>query len=122
MSDVVKQAWDQRDGAVILTTVDSKGMPNSIYATCVGLSDDNRIVIANNYFSKTKQNIDAKSKATVLFITKEGKSFQVKGDVEYHTSGELFDWMKGWNPTKHPGHGALVVNTTEMYGGTKKLL
>ena len=53
MSDVLKQAWNQRDGAIILTTVDSKGMPNSIYATCVGLSDDNRIVIANNYFSKT---------------------------------------------------------------------
>ncbi|MDY0289551.1 MAG: pyridoxamine 5'-phosphate oxidase family protein [Sphaerochaeta sp.] len=122
MSDAVKQAWLQRDGAVVVSTVDSKGMPNSIYATCVGLSDDNRIVIANNYFSKTKQNIDANSKATVLFITKEGKSYQVKGDVEYHTSGAMFDWMKGWNPTKHPGHGALVINTTEMYSGTEKLL
>ncbi|HKL59751.1 MAG TPA: pyridoxamine 5'-phosphate oxidase family protein [Sphaerochaeta sp.] len=122
MSDVVKQAWEERDGAIVLTTVDNTGLPNSIYVTCIGLSDDNRIVIANNYFSKTKQNIDAKSKATVLFITKEGKSYQVKGAVEYHTSGALFDWMKGWNPTKHPGHGALVINTTEMYSGTEKLL
>lgn len=75
MSDVVKQAWEERDGAIVLTTVDNTGLPNSIYVTCIGLSDDNRIVIANNYFSKTKQNIDAKSKATVLFITKEGKSY-----------------------------------------------
>ncbi len=122
MRDVLQQAWQQRDGAIVLTTVDSKGMPNSIYATCVELSEDNRIVIANNYFSKTKQNLEAKSKVTVLFITKDRKSYQVKGEVEYHTSGAMFDWMKGWNPTKHPGHGALVINATEMYSGKEKLL
>ncbi len=120
--NVLEQAWLERDGAIVVTTVDSKGVPNSIYATCVGFSDDKRIVIADNYFSKTKRNIEAKSKVTILFINKEGKSYQVKGDMEYHTSGKIFDWMKGWNPTKHPGNGALVVNTTEMYSGAKKLL
>lgn len=121
-ANILEQAWLERDGAVVVTTVDSDGMPNSIYATCVGFSDDKHIVIADNYFSKTKQNLESKSKVSILFITKEGNSYQVKGDVEYHTSGKLFDWMKGWNPTKHPGKGALVVNTTEMYSGAKKLL
>jgi predicted pyridoxine 5'-phosphate oxidase superfamily flavin-nucleotide-binding protein len=121
-SDLLRKAWEERDGAVVLSTVDSNKMPNSIYATCVALSDDNRIVIANNYFFKTKMNMESKSKASVLFITKEGKSYQVKGEIEYHTSGDLFTWMKGWNPTKHPGHGALVINTTEMYSGKEKLL
>jgi predicted pyridoxine 5'-phosphate oxidase superfamily flavin-nucleotide-binding protein len=122
MSDLLQKAWIERDGAIVVTTVDSKGVPNSIYATCVELSDDKRIVIADNYFFKTKRNIEAKSKATILFITKEGKSYQVKGEVEYHTSGAIFDWMKGWNPTKHPGHGALVINTSEIYSGKEKLL
>ena len=121
-SDLLRKAWEERDGAVVLSTVDSNKMPNSIYATCVALSDDNRIVIANNYFFKTKMNMEAKSKASGLFITKEGKSYQVNGEIEYHTSGDLFTWMKGWNPTKHPGHGALVINTTEMYSGKEKLL
>lgn len=122
MSDLLQKAWIERDGAIVVTTVDSKGVPNSIYATCVELSDDKRIVIADNYFFKTKRNIEAKSKATILFITKEGKSYQVKGEVEYHTSGAIFDWMKGWNPTKHPGHGALVINTSEIFSGKEKLL
>ncbi|NCB01944.1 MAG: pyridoxamine 5'-phosphate oxidase family protein [Spirochaetia bacterium] len=120
-NEMLKQAWEKRDGAVVLTTVDSDGMPNSIYATCVGLSSDNRIVIADNYFYKTKQNIEAKSKVTVLFITLEGKSYQVKGEMEYHSSGEMFTWMKSWNPTKHPGHGALVINATHLYSGKEKL-
>ena len=121
-SNVLKEAWQNKDGAIVLTTVDRDGMPNSIYATCVALSDDNRIVIADNYFYKTKKNIEAKSKATVLFITSEGTSYQVKGEIEYHTSGEVFTWMKGWNPTQHPGHGALVINATQMYSGKKQLL
>jgi len=120
-SDVLKKAWEQRDGAIVLTSVDSNGMPNSIYATCVNMSEDGRIVIADNYFSKTKKNIEHKSNLSVLFITTEGKSYQVKGTFEYYTSGDLFTWMKGWNPEKHPGHGALVVNATELYSGAERL-
>jgi hypothetical protein len=57
-----------------------------------------------------------------LFITKEGKSFQAKGSLEYHSQGELFDFMKTWNPKKHPGHGAAVLNVEEVYSGKEKLL
>ena len=120
--EMIQQAWNKREGAVVLTTVDELGIPNSIYATCVGLSEDKRIVIADNYFFKTKQNIEKNNKITVLFITKEGKSYQVKGEAEYHTSGELYDFMKSWNPSKHPGHGALVVNASEVYSGKERLL
>ncbi len=120
-NEVLKKAWEQRDGAIVLTTVDNNGMPNSIYATCVELSDDSRIVIADNYFYKTKQNIETKSKASVLFITTSGKSYQIKGEIEYHTSGDIYTWMKSWNPTKHPGLGALVINTTQIYSGKDEL-
>lgn len=122
LNEELLKAWEQRDGAIVLTTVDNGGMPNSIYVTCIGLSDDKRIVIADNYFSKTKQNIVLGGKAAVLFITKEGTSYQVKGDVEYHSSGPIFTWMKGWNPTKHPGHGAFVLNATEAYSGKNRLM
>ena len=121
-SDLLKAAWEKKEGAVILTTVDAQGVPNSIYATCVNLSDDGRIVVADNYFSKTKKNIGKVHTVSVLFITDEGKSYQVKGDFEYITSGPLYIWMKEWNPTKHPGHGALVINTKEIYSGAEKLL
>jgi predicted pyridoxine 5'-phosphate oxidase superfamily flavin-nucleotide-binding protein len=122
MSDLLREAWQQRDGAVVLTTVDNQGIPNSIYATCVNLSDDDRIVIADNYFFKTKENIKSNGKASVLFITAERKAYQIKGDIEYHSSGALFNWMKEWNPTKHPGHGALVINTAAIYSGKEQLL
>ncbi len=122
LSDVVKSAWEDREGAVILTTVDTGGLPNAIYATCVTLFDGDRIVIANNFFDKTMENLQAGSKVSVLFITSEKKSYQIKGSMEYHTEGAVFEDMKKWNPEEHPGHGAAVVNVEAIYSGSEKIL
>lgn len=118
----VSEAWDKKDGAIVLSTVDDKGLPNSIYATCVGKFDDETLVVADNYFDKTKKNLQSGSKGSILFITGEGKSFQVKGTMEYHTDGPVFDDMKKWNPAKHPGHGAAALKVEEVYSGAKKLI
>ncbi len=97
-------------------------MPNAIYATCVSKFSEDTIVIANNYFSKTLENILAGSKGSILFITKEKKSYQIKGSIEYHTEGVIFEDMKKWNPEKHPGHAAAALKVEEVYSGAEKLL
>ena len=48
--DEVKAAWDEKEDAVVLTTVNKSGVPNSIYATCVSKFDDETFVVADNYF------------------------------------------------------------------------
>lgn len=73
----VVEAWEKRNGPVVLTTVDSDGTPNSIYASCVSMFDDETIVIADNYFDKTKKNILAGCKVSLLFIMNEDKAFQI---------------------------------------------
>ena len=118
----VSTAWEKRKGAIVLTTVDKDGVPNSIYATCVSKYDEETIVVADNYFDKTQKNILAGSKGSVLFITDEGASFQIKGRIEYLKDGPVFEDMKKWNPTKHPGHAAATLKVEEVYSGAKKLL
>jgi hypothetical protein len=118
----VSKAWNDRKGPVVFATVDEKGVPNAIYATCVSKLNEGTIVIADNYFDKTRKNILAGSKGSVLFITNEDKSFQVKGVIEYHKEGSIYEDMKKWNPTKHPGHAAAVLKVEEVYSGSKKLL
>ncbi len=117
----VCEAWKNREKAVVLTTVDDKGMPNSIYATCTDLYEESEVVVANNYFDKTMRNIEAGTLASVLFITTDGTSYQLKGTVSYHTEGFYYDFMKAFNPTKHPGHGAVVLHVQEAYSGAKAL-
>ena len=122
LPEKVSKAWENREGPIVLSTVDGDGIPNSIYATCVSKFSEDTIVIANNYFSKTLENILAGSKGSILFITKEGKSYQIKGSIEYHKEGLLFDDMKEWNPQKHPGHAATALKVEEIYMGAEKLL
>jgi predicted pyridoxine 5'-phosphate oxidase superfamily flavin-nucleotide-binding protein len=118
----VSKAWEEKEGPVVFTTVDVNGVPNAIYATCVSKYDGSTILVADNYFDKTRKNIQSGSKGSVLFITADRKSFQLKGTIEYHTEGPLFDNMKGWNPEKHPGHAAAALKVEEAYSGAEKLL
>ncbi|MBN1488492.1 MAG: pyridoxamine 5'-phosphate oxidase family protein [Phycisphaerae bacterium] len=121
MPEIARQAWEDRDGPVILATVSSDGIPNIIYATCVGLLGNDRLVVADNYFDKTRKNLLAGGKGSLLFRSKAGKAFQVKGTLEYHTEGEVFQYMKTWNSPKHPGHAAAALRIEEVYSGAEKL-
>lgn len=118
----VLEAWSDREGPVVLTTVDRDGVPNAIYATCVSTYDEDSLLVANNYFAKTMGNISAGSRASLLFLTKGGKSYQFKGTVEYQTQGAVFEHMKTWNPPEHPGHGVVRVRAEEIYSGAERIL
>lgn len=118
----VSKAWDDRKGPIIFSTVDKNAVPNAIYATCVSKFSEGAIVIADNYFDKTRNNILAGSMGSILFITNEDKAFQVKGTIEYHGEGDVFEDMKTWNPKQHPGHAAALLKVEEVYSGAEKLL
>jgi hypothetical protein len=122
LPEIVSKAWEKKEGAVVLTTVSSSGVPNSIYATCASKFSEDSLVVANNYFSKTMENIKNGSRGSLLFITPEKKSYQIKGKLEYHTSGKYFEDMKKWNPEKLPGHGAAVLKVEEVYSGGERLI
>ncbi|MBW2560318.1 MAG: pyridoxamine 5'-phosphate oxidase family protein, partial [Deltaproteobacteria bacterium] len=96
LPEKVSKAWGARKGPVIFATVDEEGIPNAIYATCVNKFNEDTLVIADNFFDKTRKNIFAGTRGSILFITTEDEAFQVKGAVEYHKEGPIFDDMKTW--------------------------
>ena len=122
LPEIASKAWSDREGPVILTTVDADGIPNAIYAGAVKKFSEDKLVVADNFFNKTRANIAAGSTGSILFITPDRKAFQVKGDIEYHTSGEIFDDMKAWNRADLPGVAVAVLNVREVYSGAEKLL
>lgn len=121
LPEIVKEQWDNVEGAMVLTTVSADAVPNSIYIACVKKIADDKIVIADNYFDKTRANIAAGSKGSLLFITKERKSFQIKGSFEYLTDGPIFDDMRSWARQDLPRVAAVILNIEEVYSGGKKL-
>ena len=117
----LRKAWENREGPVVFTTVNDEGIPNAIYASCVSLYDDETILVANNYFHKTLENIKTGSAGSILFITGDDTSYQFKGTIEYHTEGDLFEDMKTWNPSHRPGHAAAVLRIEQVYSGAEQL-
>jgi len=119
---MVKGLWDQHEGPIVFSTVDNAGVPNAIYASYAKLLDDGRILVADNYFDKTRANIKNGSRGSVLFITKDMKSYQAKGHIEYLTKGPVYEDMRAWVDEKHPRVAAAVVSIEELYAGSEKLL
>ncbi len=119
---MIKELWEQHDGPIVFSTVDRAGVPNAIYASYAKLLDDGKIVIADNYFDKTRANIKNGSKGSVLFITKDMKSYQAKGRIEYLTEGPVYEDMRAWVDEKHPRVAAAVMSIEELYAGSEKLL
>jgi len=119
--ETVLTAWAHREGPAVFTTVDASGVPNSIYVGSLHAHDHATVVIADNYFHKTRANILAGSRGALLFLTQDRKSYQLKGSLEYHTSGPIFDAMKQWNPPRHPGVAAAALRVAEVYSGAERL-
>jgi predicted pyridoxine 5'-phosphate oxidase superfamily flavin-nucleotide-binding protein len=122
LPEVVRTAWENHEGPVVFSTVDGEGNPNAIYATCVRQFGEDTLVVADNFFNKTRANILSGSKGSLLFITKEGKSYQVKGRIEYHTEGAVFEAMKQWNPSNLPGHAAAALHMEHIFSGGEQLV
>lgn len=117
------QAWETRRGPVVFATSDENGVPNVIYITWVKRYK-NALMLADNYFKKTRANILHGSRGALVFLTKEGHSYQVKGPLEYHTSGPVYDELKNWLDQKFPGHAAALLEVEEVYSnyyGSKRI-
>ena len=121
----VREAWEERKGPAVFGTVNAEGVPNVVYVNCVCVLNEEQFVIADNYFHKTQANILAGSPGSLLFLSERGGSYQVKGSVGYHTSGEAYETMKRWNDAmdpERPGVGAAVLNVEEVFRGAERLV
>ena len=109
LPEIVIKECQNYVGSIVFSTVNNNGILNAIYAACVVLYNPETIVITDNRFEKTRNNILSGSKGSILFLTEEKKSFQIKRSIEYHKTGEIFDDIKKWNPDKLPGHAAAAL-------------
>jgi predicted pyridoxine 5'-phosphate oxidase superfamily flavin-nucleotide-binding protein len=115
-------AWNGRENWPVMATVDADGKPNIIYVGEIALDSTIGFIVADNYFNKTRMNIESGSSGAILFITKDRKAFQVKGSIEYMTEGPVYEKMLENHDPKHPGLAATLVKVEEVYSGAERLM
>jgi uncharacterized protein len=121
LPELVKTALDRRSAPVVFVTADPQGMPNAIYCMPCLVAGNDKLILADNYFVKTRANIAAGSPGVVLFLTPEYTAYQVKGSLEYVTSGPLYEQMLAAVEAKHPRVAAVVLHVESVYSGSKRL-
>lgn len=125
LPEAVVKGLENRKGPAVFTTVAPDGTPNSAWVGWVDRCDGERVLLADNYFHKTRENILAGSKGSLLWITEDGQPYQIKGRIEYLKEGDLYqrmrDSIKGLDADL-PAVAAAALHIEEAYSGAEKLL
>ena len=100
-----------------LATSSKKGIPNVVPIAAFRLWDDGTMLISDQYFNKTLQNMVENPEIALTWWGDKG-GFQIKGTVTIHTDDEIFRqnvaWMKeGW--PKFLPKSAVLVKITGVY-------
>ena len=101
-------------------TASKGGEPNVIPIGMCDLQEDGETIwIADNYFNKTRNNLDENPRGAIYVWGPEIKGcYQIKGDIEIKTEGE--DYEKMYNMVKSkgdrfPAKALAVMKITDVY-------
>ena len=80
-----------------LATATPDGVPNIIYVKFLKVHDDERVLIANNKFQKTEENLSTNPQLAFVVLDEENHcSYQLKGTVSIHNHEEIFKETSRW--------------------------
>ena len=100
-----------------LATASPEGIPNVSSIACKYVRDDDAIVLIDNYWKKTMENVLTNPHVAVL-IRRDKESYQIKGTGKYVAEGPEYEearkWMKSQGD-KYPAKGALIVTVEEVF-------
>ncbi|MBU0627905.1 MAG: pyridoxamine 5'-phosphate oxidase family protein [Nanoarchaeota archaeon] len=102
-----------------LATCSNEKIPNVVPIKCVKWIGNNKVLVADNFMKKTKQNI--LDNPHVSFVLKEAREypFQFKGKVKIYGKGEYFDEAVKMVEKYRP-KSALVIEINEIYSVNSK--
>ncbi|MFP4068886.1 MAG: pyridoxamine 5'-phosphate oxidase family protein [Opitutales bacterium] len=123
LPEEILKAWEVRDPAAVLTTVSREGVPNTVYVSCCGLVEPNRILICDAKFGKTLENLrSGRPEVAFLFFAPDFAAYQLKGRVRYFAEGPILEAGKAFAKPDVETRGVAEVEVTEVYKGSDRLM
>lgn len=101
-------------------TASKNGEPNVIPIGMCRLQEDGETIwITDNYFSKTRKNLEENPRASLYIWGGEVKGcYQIKGNIEIKTEGEDYEKMYKMVKNigeKYPAKALAIFKITEVY-------
>ena len=115
-----------KQGIFVLGTADLNGVPNVVPVGAVRILDDETILVSDQYFHKTLNNLKENPKVAISFWEMgKGEGYQIKGDATIQTEGKIYEetveWIRQYSEKiGHPlkSKGAIVIKITAIYSVT----
>jgi predicted pyridoxine 5'-phosphate oxidase superfamily flavin-nucleotide-binding protein len=124
LPEEVKTAIDNAATACV-ATADNNAVSNVVYVSYLKYEDDETIVIADNKFRKTRENLAINPKlACVVLNADTKKAYQIKGTVKRYSEGNRYQAVVDWVHVKHPQmtpKAVLYVQVEEVYCGGEQI-
>ncbi|MDD4498275.1 MAG: pyridoxamine 5'-phosphate oxidase family protein [Methanosarcinaceae archaeon] len=103
-----------------LATASKDGNPNVVPIGFCKLQEDGETIwIADNYFLKTRANLDENPRAAIYVWGPEIRGcFQIKGDIDLRTDGDEYEKMYKMVRElgdKYPAKALAIMKITEVY-------
>jgi predicted pyridoxine 5'-phosphate oxidase superfamily flavin-nucleotide-binding protein len=125
LSERMKEVFSNQ-GIFVLGTADMNGIPNVVPIGAIKLLDDETILVSDQYFRKTLNNLKENPRVAISFWEREkGEGYQIKGDATIHTQGKIYEETAEWIRRRgeeigHPlkSKGAIVIKIREIYAVT----
>ena len=94
MPQAVQEAIN-KSKAVVFTTVNAEGQPNSCVVGIKKVIDDNTVYLSDQFFNKTYANLQESQKVAIAFWG-EGYAYQLHGAARYVNEGAEFTELQAW--------------------------
>jgi predicted pyridoxine 5'-phosphate oxidase superfamily flavin-nucleotide-binding protein len=115
-----------KQGIFVLGTADLNGVPNAVPIGAARILDDETILVSDQYFLKTLNNLKENPKVAISFWEMgKGEGYQIKGEAAIQTEGKIYEDTVEWirNFSEKIGHplkskGAIVIKITAIYSVT----
>ena len=119
----VQEVIEEADLAWVGTCLDD--VPNVNIVGFFKVISDNEMLLADNYFYKTRKNL-IKNPKIALTVKNPDKltSYQLKGDAKIIEEGDLYEEMKEWVSAEKvsnrelPKKAAVKINVKQIYNTT----
>jgi len=123
MTDRMKELFE-KVSPVVLATATRDGIPNAVPVGAKKIIDDETILLSDQFFNKTLDNMKKNPKVSVTFW--EGhEGYQLKGTIVIETSGKSYEETAKWiedlgNAAGFPlrSKGIVILKIEEIYGVT----
>jgi len=120
LTERMKEIFNKQ-GTFVFSTADKNGLPNAAPLGAVKLIDDETILASDQFLKKTLANMKENPVVAISFWD-GAEGYQIKGRVEIHTEGKIFEETTEWVRTISEAigmplksKGAIVIKIQEIY-------